>query len=340
MEHNICIPKFSIIIPVYNTEKYLDEAVQSVLNQTESNYEILLVDDGSTDNSGVICDKWVLYDERIKAFHQENKGQLAAREYGLKKASGEYIIFLDSDDMLDCDALSVIDDAFSTYNADCVIYGYRKLEDGVIISGSADKEKVVLNDVNALYNKILSDSAYNSMCRKAFRRELIYRADNYDFYHLRHGEDLVQSLIILYKCKTVVFLSRVLYIYRIISTSISHNMKISDFTSFFDARSVVYHLLKQYDRINDKTIKYYMHQSMKQFIEIIVLVLDGKNTHKEIVEQLRRMRLLSWFNTLISTDLDYNALKKKERIIIWLFINNHMNALLYLFMCWKIIRHH
>ena len=137
-------PLVSILTPCYNTEKYLDEAVKSVLSQTETDYEILLIDDGSTDNSGVNCDKWALIDNRIKVYHQKNMGQMAARECGLNNAIGKYTIFLDSDDLIDCDALKAIDEEFINSKADCVIYGYRKLEDGVITPGRVDKEQVML----------------------------------------------------------------------------------------------------------------------------------------------------------------------------------------------------
>ena len=88
----------SIIVPVYNAEKYIDECIQSVLCQTYAAWELLLVDDGSTDNSGNICDKYAREDIRIKVLHQKNQGVSVARNVALDWAKGDYIIFLDSDD--------------------------------------------------------------------------------------------------------------------------------------------------------------------------------------------------------------------------------------------------
>ena len=339
LDDNFCNPKFSVIIPVYNTEKYLDEAVKSVLSQTETDYEILLIDDGSTDNSGVNCDKWALIDNRIKVYHQKNMGQMAARECGLNNAIGKYTIFLDSDDLIDCDALKAIDEEFINSKADCVIYGYRKLEDGVITPGRVDKEKLITSDVNAIYQKILGEPAYNSMCRKVFRRELISDYDNRDYYHLRHGEDLIQSLILLYRCKTVVFLNRVFYTYRMLSTSISHNIDITDFSACFGARETVYNLLKQYDKISDETITYYKQQCIKHFVGVIISILDNKTTHIA-KEKIKEMRYLPWYKTIVSTEKDLIVLNNKERLVMWLFKNGHLNVLLWLFMCLRIIRHH
>ena len=93
----------SIIVPVYNVEKYLKKCIDSILNQTYSNIEILLIDDGSTDNSGIICDNFKKRDSRIKVVHKKNSGVSSTRNYGLDLATGKYISFVDSDDFVECD---------------------------------------------------------------------------------------------------------------------------------------------------------------------------------------------------------------------------------------------
>ncbi len=97
--------KISIIIPVYNSEKYLRECLDSVLAQTYTDFEVLLIDDGSTDTSGAICEEYVAKDARFKVFHKENGGVSSARNLGIEKAKGEWITFVDSDDVLSCDYL-------------------------------------------------------------------------------------------------------------------------------------------------------------------------------------------------------------------------------------------
>src|ERR1700744_3507890 len=92
------MPLVSIIIPVYNSEKYLSDAIQSAINQTWSDTEIIIIDDGSTDNSLQVAQQFI--SEKVKIFHQENKGASVARNYGLTKAKGDYIQFLDADDIL------------------------------------------------------------------------------------------------------------------------------------------------------------------------------------------------------------------------------------------------
>ena len=107
--------KISVIIPVYNVEKYLDKCIMSVINQSYKNLEIIIVDDGSTDNSRVLCDKYAKIDNRIKVFHKKNGGLSDARNFGLKHATGEFIAFLDSDDWVDKDLYKILYDNIFKY---------------------------------------------------------------------------------------------------------------------------------------------------------------------------------------------------------------------------------
>lgn len=115
-------PLISVIIPVYNVEKYISNCVESVLNQTYANFEVILVDDGSPDNSGAICDKYAMKDSRVRVIHKQNKGVSAARNTGIDESRGEYICFIDSDDWIE-----------ATYLEDFVKCGLKP--NGIIYSG-------------------------------------------------------------------------------------------------------------------------------------------------------------------------------------------------------------
>lgn len=110
----------SVIVPVFNTEKYLDQCIQSILSQTYSNIELLLVDDGSTDSSGAICDRYAEQDSRVRVFHKPNGGVSSARNKGLEVAKGEYVIYCDADDWIDVDMYKVMYDKASSENLDMV----------------------------------------------------------------------------------------------------------------------------------------------------------------------------------------------------------------------------
>jgi len=123
--------KISVIIPVYNVEKYLDRCVASVVGQVHSDLEILLVDDGSTDGSGVLCDRWEEKDFRIRAFHKENGGLSSARNYGLEHATGDYICFVDSDDWLSVDFCRTLLDACIEYDCKIAMCDFLRTESEV-----------------------------------------------------------------------------------------------------------------------------------------------------------------------------------------------------------------
>ena len=116
-------PKVSVIVPVYKAEAYLHRCVDSILAQTLTDFEILLIDDGSPDKSGDICDEYAKKDSRIRVFHKDNSGVSSARNVGLDNAKGEYILFVDSDDWIDVDHLN----NYINHKADIVFQGYKKI---------------------------------------------------------------------------------------------------------------------------------------------------------------------------------------------------------------------
>ena len=118
----------SIIVPVYKVEKYIDECIKSIINQTYTNLEIILIDDGSPDNCGKICDEYAKNDKRIKVIHQKNMGQSVARNVGLEYAKGDYIGFVDSDDYIKNNMFEVLHNNLVSYNADISICNIIKVK--------------------------------------------------------------------------------------------------------------------------------------------------------------------------------------------------------------------
>ena len=214
--------KFSILVPVYNVERYISECIESVLNQNYSDFELLLVDDGSTDKSGDICREYAIRETRITSYHMKNYGIVHARRFGIEKASGDYYIFLDSDDTLKKNALEVIADTITKYKCDTVIYGFERVYDGRIISQTYDSEEVCLKDKKDIYNRVFFELDKNAMWRKAVKADVFKDLDYSLYYHIKMGEDLLQSLEIYHNSKTVAFISDILYEYRMNPQSITH----------------------------------------------------------------------------------------------------------------------
>ena len=127
--------KISIVIPVYNVEAYLSECVESVIRQTHQDFEIVLVDDGSTDKSGLLCDQYaLLYPQKVKAFHEPNGGPFRARLIGIREATGDLLAFLDSDDCLRKDALEKMADCFHREQCDMLLFDAGECEEFQTVS--------------------------------------------------------------------------------------------------------------------------------------------------------------------------------------------------------------
>ena len=163
MKKNNINPMISIIIPVYNVEKYLHKCLGCIINQTYKTFELILVDDGSSDKSGEICDDYALRDSRIRVFHIKNGGAASARNFGLENAVGEWIAFVDSDDYISDDYLEVLASGTENYDQCFVLVGEERRD-------CVNKEKIGEN----LYN-IECAELLNSQCCKLFKKTLIDR---------------------------------------------------------------------------------------------------------------------------------------------------------------------
>ncbi len=262
---------FSILVPVYNSEQFLGECIESVFSQSFSSWELILVDDGSTDSSGMIVDRYSLLDPRVHAYHKENGGQLHTRQFAAKKAKGEYCIFLDSDDLLDKNALETIAVYLDQSKSDCIVYGFRIFDDnGRIIDMCSDSESVEITGTENNIVKLICNVSYNSMCRKAIKRTILLNSiKDYD-YSIRQAEDLQQSIDIYLQLNSVFYISEVLYNYRSNSSSISHTTNvIKQQDDIFKVRSYVLRQLESKCSLSDDSQIKIQKFFSKCFISII-----------------------------------------------------------------------
>lgn len=220
-------PFFSIIIPVYQVERYLPACLESVLAQDFDDYEIILVDDGSKDASGNICDDYCgRYPETVRVVHKVNEGQFSARLAGLRLAAGQYICFLDSDDCLAEGMLGRLYETIRGTHSDVVLFRWRCIDENGVPTGETIPAAFPQSgqvEKKAIFERVLSTSLLNSLCTKCCRRELFDVDRDYrGFFWLQNGEDLLQSLPVLYKADTFYYLREELYQYRLNPSSITH----------------------------------------------------------------------------------------------------------------------
>lgn len=210
--------KLSVIIPVYNVEKYLDECVQSVWKQNFNDFELLLINDGSTDHSGKLCDEYAAVDNSVRVFHKENGGVSSARNLGIENAAGEWITFIDSDDYI----LDNYFSALSDINADLIMQGFGYMERGICIKEyTYDSEVLSREDFILKYN-LYPD--FSSSCSKFFRNSIL-KAHKIKFNtSLRFGEDTLFNLKYLQFCNDIATRNHSRYCYRILEGGLSNTV--------------------------------------------------------------------------------------------------------------------
>ena len=218
MESRTKQEQISVIIPVYNVAPYLDQCLESVCGQTYRNLEILLIDDGSTDESGAICDMWAEKDARIRVIHKENGGVSSARNEGLKAATGTLIGFVDSDDWIEPEMYEKLARSIITGHTDAAMCGYvdypYRTEDKPVNKGI--KSYPACGFADAVIHIYERNGYFTSICNKLFRRSLIYRNGlpillDQD---IAVGEDELWLFTVLQKMRKASFVPEALYYYR------------------------------------------------------------------------------------------------------------------------------
>ena len=211
--------KISVVVPVYNVEKYLRKCIDSIINQTYKNLEIILVDDGSPDKCGEICDEYAKKDDRIKVIHKKNAGVSSARNDGIDNATGEYIIFVDSDDWLEDNAIEIMVDKLNEYDYDCVFCNFY-------MNTKKDKKVRDFLDENYknddIYNnifKIINLPNFNSPWSKLFKAKIIKENNLYFPKDIPICEDGIFFISYIENIKSIVFVSEPVYNYSVTNAS-------------------------------------------------------------------------------------------------------------------------
>ena len=254
--------KISIIVPVYNVEKYLGRCVESLTHQTMQEIQIILVDDGSTDNSSSICDEYAVKDRRILVIHKKNEGQGIARNQGLAKAFGQYVCFLDSDDYYELNTCEILYEHLKETNADLCCFGYQiDDKDGNLVRRPLIREQIyqgeeVTNDfILHYFGDLPEDDNLRgfSSCMSVFRMSII-KDNNLVFPSERKvlSEDTIFSLEFCKYAECVTTLSKVFYHYCQNAESFSQGYR----KDKFEKTKILYSVLKKYTKeyhIEDKT---------------------------------------------------------------------------------------
>lgn len=269
----------SIIVPIYNVEKYLEQCLESIYNQSYLNFEAILVDDGSCDSSASICQKYMAKDSRFKYYYKQNGGLSDARNYGVFHAKGQYITFLDSDDYIDKEYLTVLYNNLIKNDVDISVVNYRRIDDtGKIYKEIFNKKDRKISNYEALENIFYQKNISISACGKLFKKNIVI-SNKYPKGLLY--EDIYTVPRFFSDSKNVFCSSKTLLNYRIRAGSITQSeFKKNDFDMINNTINVFNYLKKTNSDFTSKSIYSYIFSKASTLIFLI------NNSEIEYSEQI------------------------------------------------------
>lgn len=310
MDKSATQPLISVIVPVYKVEAYLSKCIDSIINQTHKNLEIILVDDGSPDNCGTICDEYAKKDNRIKVIHKTNGGLSDARNAGLRIATGEWITFVDSDDWLENNALEQMLNLAHIENADLIIGSTQKINDidnSIIWMDTSDTTCKIMNSTDAICDFFLNGCASWARLYKANIHKDVFFPVN------EINEDEAIVLTILEKCTKIIRTSKIIYNYRFRPESITT-------TSFHPKKLAWYHHCKANLSFIEKNYPTIIAYAEKRYFSSILFFLimisreKDQDQYSEILSELL-IELKTNFKKIIKN----KHLTKKDKLFAFIF---------------------
>lgn len=314
----------SVIVPVYNVKKYLDECINSILNQTYTDFELILVDDGSTDGSSEICDKY-LTDTKVKVIHKENGGHSSARQAGFLESSGDYCCFVDSDDLIASDFLMTFAKLIENYRPDVIESGYERFSNTYKVKVSSFNEGLYKDaDLSELKKKLIFNEkqkglncgvVFYSLCTKCIKRSLLEQFMFSVDKDLVMGEDMAVTMPLVASCQSIYIINYCGYKYRDNPTSIVNTFREQDFQN---CKKLVKFLDLKLPK-HKSQISAYFSGFIKNYV---VLAGKAKTTYKEfkalIRENIQKEDFKRMSETKIKGDLFKNKVcKALIRLRLW-----------------------
>lgn len=298
----------SVIVPIYNMEQYLKRCVESILKQTYKNLEIILVDDGSTDSSPKMCDEYTKVDERIKVYHKENGGLSDAKNFGLKKATGEYVGFVDSDDWIEEEMYETMYSELKETKSNIVICGrYIEYEGGETKKWYNNNKLVMEKEQSLIY----LNSFYNfdmSSCDKLYERRIF---DNIEFPYKKKCEDAYVTYLLFDKADRVTYIPKCFYHYFQRDGSISRNSGIN--------MDYIYAAEEQLEFFKTKypSIKYIAETNYVFSIKAIFQSAIERNSKLTNEFNIKKREVKKYYKSILSNK--YINIKKKITYMLFAF---------------------
>lgn len=335
--------KVSVIIPVFNVEKYLKRCIESVINQTYKELEIILIDDGSTDSSGLLCDQYAKEDSRIIVIHKINSGSGYARNSGLEIMTGYYVAFFDSDDWIDSNAIEVMVQHAQEYQADMIICGFhRYINDNNITDKKATDVIKVYTDKEEIINKVLypimgadvkKNSGDHEMCvwTNLYTAKIL-RDNDIKFVSEREylSEDFFFNIEYIMSSKCAVIVPEIVYYYRLNTISLSNGFRPNKIPLLNSMTQEAYKILDRYnirEGAGFRLEKSYLKRLRNNFM---IIESCSKLKRKDKLSEFKKI-VRTPFTQLVFKDYPVFAGPLKEVILI-LLIKFKLHTLTYYYL--------
>lgn len=333
----------SIIVPVYNSEKYLDKCITSILAQTYKNVELILINDGSSDNSGHLCDVYAKMDHRVKVMHVKNSGVSSARNSGIEIATGKFIEFVDSDDYIEQNMVETLVNEMNV-NVDIVICGYKRLykdSNGIIATENSKLyHEIAITKKKLLkgFGNLFVDFYINYLWNKLYARNIIKKYNIKFDTSINWGEDLMFNLEYLGYCNNITIIDKPLYNY----INYNNDSLTSKFNSeLFNNQQTMYKAVREFLDSNNEYSGKNIELVEKRYTDAIIMCLanlfcsdtdykktEVKNKISQIIENDTVRKNLKYFT--------YGGIQK--RLIGKMISNKSMNFIFYYFTTKNYIR--
>lgn len=310
-------PLISIIIPVYNTGRYLSKCIDSILDQSFSSFQLILVNDGSTDDSGLVCDYYAGLDPRVEVLHKENGGVSSARNYGIEKAGGKFLCFVDSDDWVDNKFLENFE-LFSKIDSDMLIQGYVRFRDDCEI-GRASYHSSSFRDFESFFLYSEKNTLLNSPCFKLFKKSIVIDHGIRFNTNFSLGEDHIFSLEFLFHANTYSVGTGTGYFYRISSEGDSLTTRLVDLNSFKNyiicTDELRMKIASKY-QFNEEVINHLYKETNKWVIFIVHALLDERRT----ITTKEKVSKLEGFLSLLKNGKGVSKVSRKGDLYNFIFL--------------------
>lgn len=319
------MPEISVIVPVYQVEKYVARCIESILNQTYKDFEMILVDDGSLDGSGDICEKYAVSDGRIQVIHKKNGGLSSARNAGLDVAVGKYVTFVDSDDVIHPQYLEVLHRECEQNSADISIGRLTRFQEDneiKVFQNITNTKGVLKNSIytlNCFFDKKKTVSNYVSACCKLFKRNLF---ENIRFPEGRLFEDEFTTYRLYYAANVVIDLDEVLYYYFVNDVGITQNLSLQKRLDEYDAQC------ERIEFFKERNLAELYEKALLEFLRSAQwdMILCNKNQeqadkrrknrfvrqYQEVLEEAKRMKIVNFIG-----NYDYYVIAYPKRVLFY-----------------------